>query len=44
MNEPRKMLLLNGCTNYAKQIWKSQPSPQDWKGVFVPIPMKGNAK
>ena len=45
MNEPRKMLLLNGCTKYAKQIWKTQPSPQNWKrSVFIPIPKKGNAK
>ena len=28
-----------------QQIWKTQQSPQDWKGaVFIPIPRKGNAK
>ena len=28
-----------------QQIWKTQQRPQDWKrAVFVPIPMKGNAK
>ena len=28
-----------------QQIWKTQQLPQDWKGsVFIPIPMKGNAK
>ena len=27
------------------QIWKTQQWPQDWKrSVFIPIPMKGNAK
>ena len=27
------------------QIWKTQGWPQDWKkSVFIPIPMKGNAK
>ena len=27
------------------QIWKTQQWPQDWKGsIFIPIPMKGNAK
>ena len=31
------------CTN--KQIWTTQPWPQDWKrSVFIPIPKKGNAK
>ena len=28
-----------------EQIWKTQQGPQDWKrSVFIPIPMKGNAK
>ena len=28
-----------------KHIWKTQQWPQDWKrSVFIPIPMKGNAK
>ena len=28
-----------------QQIWKTQQSPQDWKGsVFIPIQKKGNAK
>ena len=28
-----------------QQIWKTQQWPQDWKRtVFIPIPMKGNAK
>ena len=28
-----------------QQIWKIQQWPQDWKrSVFIPIPMKGNAK
>ena len=28
-----------------KQIWKPQQWPQDWKrSVFIPIPVKGNAK
>ena len=28
-----------------QQIWKTQQWPQDWKGsIFIPIPMKGNAK
>ena len=28
-----------------QQIWKTQQQPQDWKrSVFIPIPMKGNAK
>ena len=28
-----------------QQIWKMQQWPQDWKrSVFIPIPMKGNAK
>ena len=28
-----------------QHIWKTQQWPQDWKrSVFIPIPMKGNAK
>ena len=27
-----------------QQIWKTQQWLQDWKGVFTPIPKKGNAK
>ena len=28
-----------------KQIWKTQPWPQDWKmSVFIPVPMKRNPK
>ena len=28
-----------------QQIWKTQQWPQDWKrSVFIPIPLKGNAK
>ena len=28
-----------------QQIWKTQQWPQDWKrSIFIPIPMKGNAK
>ena len=28
-----------------QQIWKTQQRPQDWKrSVFIPIPVKGNAK
>ena len=28
-----------------QQVWKTQRLPQDWKrSVFIPIPMKGNAK
>ena len=28
-----------------QQIWETQKWPQDWKrSVFIPIPMKGNAK
>ena len=28
-----------------QQIWKTQQRPQDWKrSVFIPFPMKGNAK
>ena len=28
-----------------QHIWKTQQWPQDWKRlVFIPIPMKGNAK
>ena len=28
-----------------QQIWKTQQWPQDWKkSVFIPNPMKGNAK
>ena len=28
-----------------QQIWKTQQRPKDWKrSVFLPIPMKGNAK
>ena len=28
-----------------QQIWKTQQWPQDWKrSVFIPTPMKGNAK
>ena len=28
-----------------QEIWKTQQCPQDWKrSVFIPIPMKGNAK
>ena len=28
-----------------QQIWKTQQWPQDWKrSVFIPIPIKGNAK
>ena len=38
-------MLWKCCTQYAKQIWKSQKWPQDWKrSVFIPIPKKGNAK
>ena len=30
---------------FFNQNWKTQQSPQDWKGsVFIPIPKKGNAK
>ena len=32
-------------TSICQQIWKTQQSPQDWKrSIFIPIPMKGNAK
>ena len=32
-------------TPIGQQIWKTQQWPQDWKSsVFIPIPMKGNAK
>ena len=28
-----------------QQVWKTQQWPRDWKrSVFIPIPMKGNAK
>ena len=28
-----------------QEIWKAQQWPQDWKrSIFIPIPMKGNAK
>ena len=27
-----------------QQIWNTQQWPQDWKGVFIPVPKKGNAK
>ena len=27
-----------------QQIWNTQQWPQDWKGVFIPIPKKGNVK
>ena len=43
-------MLWKCCTQYlekwkTQQIWKTQPWPQDWKwSVFIPIPMKGNAK
>ena len=39
-----KMMLLKCCTQYAKQIWKTQQWPQDWKrSVFIPVPKKGKA-
>ena len=32
-------------SSICQQIWKTQQWPQDWKkSVFIPIPMKGNAK
>ena len=27
-----------------QQIWNTQQWPQDWKGVFIPVPKKGNSK
>ena len=27
-----------------EQIWKTQQWPQDWKGIFIPTPKKGNVK
>ena len=27
-----------------QQIWNTQQWPQDWKGVFIPVPKKGNTK
>ena len=36
---------VKGLHSICQQIWKSQPSPQDWKrSVFIPIQKKGNAK
>ena len=26
-----------------QQIWKTQQQPQDWKGLFTPVPKKDNA-
>ena len=36
---------MNMVHSISQQIWKIQQWPQDWKrSVFIPIPMKGNAK
>jgi len=36
---------VNVLHSISQQIWKTQQWPQDWKrSVFIPIPMKGNAK
>ena len=36
---------MKGLHSICQQIWKSQQWLQDWKwSVFIPIPMKGNAK
>ena len=36
---------LKSLHSICQQIWKTQQKPQDWKrSVFIPIPMKGNAK
>ena len=41
----QEVILLKCYTPYAKQIWKTQQWPQDWKrSVFIPIPKRGNAK
>ena len=40
-----KMILCKYCTRYASKFGKLSQWPQDWKrSVFIPIPMKGNAK
>ena len=39
------MMLIKCCTQYARNFWKTQQWPQDWKrSAFIPIPKKGNAK
>ena len=39
-----RVMLCKCCTQHASKFW-TQQWPQDWKrSVFIPIPMKGNAK
>ena len=36
---------VKGLLSICQQIWKTHQWPGDWKSsVFIPIPMKGNAK
>ena len=39
-----KMLLLKCCTQYASKYGKLSSGHRTGKAVFIPIPMKGNAK
>ena len=39
-----KMMLLTCCTQYASKLGKLSSGHRTGKGVFIPIPMKGNAK
>ena len=37
-------MLLKVLHSLCPHIWKTQQWPQDWKGVFIPIPKQDNAK
>ena len=39
-----KMMLLKCCTQYASKFGKLSTGHRTGKGVFIPIPKKGNAK
>jgi len=39
-----KMMLLTCCTQYASKLGKLSSGHRTGKGVFTPIPKKGNAK
>jgi len=38
------MMLLKCCTQYANKFGKLSSGHRTGKGVFIPIPKKGNAK
>ena len=44
ISNPKKMMLWKCCTQYASKFGKLSSGHRTGKGVFIPIPKKGNAK